>query len=89
MSGSGRVALSDIQECSEGPLGYPGVVGRLTRTSESGQVVLPDVREWSRDPHGCPAVLGRPSRMTGSCRESISEDREILYPDYSKIGIFE
>ena len=57
MSGTGREtltdvqeALSDVRECSEGPLGYPGgplrcleVVGRPSRMSGIGQETLMNV----------------------------------------------
>ena len=33
MSGSGRVAISDVREWSEGSLGCPGVVGWPSRRS--------------------------------------------------------
>ena len=36
LSGSGRLALPDVQEWSGGPPGYPGLVGRPCRMSESG-----------------------------------------------------
>ena len=36
LSGSGRVAVSDVRECSEGPPGCPGVVYRLSQKSGSG-----------------------------------------------------
>ena len=51
MSGSCWVFLQDVREALPvvrewlgGPLGCPGVFGRLTRMSESGQEVLPNVR---------------------------------------------
>ena len=61
MYGSGREALSDVRECSEGPPGCsggplkcPGVVWRPSLMSGSGRETLSDVqealmdaREWS------------------------------------------
>ena len=53
MSGSGREALSHVQEWSGGPSGSSGVVGRPSRMcgrpsrlTGSGRVFLSDVREW-------------------------------------------
>ena len=70
MSGSGREtlpyvgdALSDVQEWSGDPTGYPGVVGRT----------LLDVREWLGGPPGCPGLVGRPSRMFRSGREALAD----------------
>ena len=37
MSGSGRDALPNVRERSEGPPRCPGVVGRASRMSRSGQ----------------------------------------------------
>ena len=67
MSGSGREALSEVREWSGGPLGGPGVVGRLSRMlgvvgrpyrmSESGREALSDVQEALPDFQGwlkCP-----------------------------------
>ena len=80
MSGSCRVSLSDVRECSEGPLGCPGVVGGLTRMSGSGREILPDVWVWlggpsgcAEGPPGCPRVVGCPARMFGSGREALLE----------------
>ena len=71
MSGSGREALSDVQEWSIDPPRCPGVDGRPTRKYGSGRKFLPEVREslsdvrkWSGGPPGCPGVVGRPSRMS-------------------------
>ena len=57
MSGSGREALPDVQEalsnvreCSKGPLGCPRVVGRLSRKFGRGWEAHTDVREWMGDP---------------------------------------
>ena len=54
MSGSSQKALPNVQECSRGPPGCPGVVGRHfrmigrpSRMSRRGREALPDVREWS------------------------------------------
>ena len=43
MSGSCWEALQDVREWSEGPPGFPGVVGRPSRMSGSGREILPDV----------------------------------------------
>ena len=67
MSGSGREAHSDVQECSGGP-----------QMSESGWEALPDIWEWSGVPLGCPGVVGIPSRMSGSGREIFPYIREAL-----------
>ena len=37
MSGSGRESFQDVREWSEGPLGCPGVVCRLSRMSAIGR----------------------------------------------------
>ena len=52
MSVSGREALLDIREFSEGPPGYPGVVERLSWMSGSGWEALPDDQEWLGGPPG-------------------------------------
>ena len=70
MSGSGQVALLDVQEWSRGTPASLGVVGRLSRMSGSGREVLRDVREWSGGSPECPRVVGRPSRMSVSIRRS-------------------
>ena len=44
MFGSGRLALPDVREWSEDPLGYLRVVGRPSRMSRSGWMTHPDVR---------------------------------------------
>ena len=44
MSESGREALPDVRKWSEGPPGFPGVVGMPTRMSGSGREALPVVR---------------------------------------------
>ena len=46
-SGSGRKALAEVREGSEGPPGGPKVVG-------SGREALPEVRDWSGGPPGGP-----------------------------------
>ena len=53
MSGSGLEVILDIRELSEGPPGYPSVVGRPSWMSGSFWESLLDVREWSVDPPGC------------------------------------
>ena len=75
MLGSGRKALLEIRQWSEGPTGYPGVVVRPAQISGSGWVTLLNVREWSGGPPkypgrppGSPRVVGNPSRMSGSAR---------------------
>ena len=65
MSGSCRVSLSDVRECSEGPLGCPGVVGMSSRLSGSCRLALKEVLKWLEDPPGYSAMVGRPSRMCG------------------------
>ena len=82
MSGSGRLALPNVQEWSGDPPVCPGVVGRPSRMSGCGPDTvpnhrkdLPDVQEWSGVPPGCPGVVGRPSRMSGSGREAIHDVR--------------
>ena len=45
MSWSGREAFTDIRECSGGPPGCPGVVGRPSRMSGNGLEAVLDVRE--------------------------------------------
>ena len=47
ISGSGREALPDVWEWSEGPHECLGVVGRPSRMSGSGQEALSDIQEWS------------------------------------------
>ena len=66
MSGVFREALPDVWEWSEGSVGCPGVVGRLSRMSGSGREALPNVLEWS----------GVPSWMSGGCREALPHVRE-------------
>ena len=75
MSGSGRVALSDILEWSGGPPGCPEEDGRPSRMSGSGRESLLDVQEWSGGPPICPGVVGRPYRMSGSGRETLLDVR--------------
>ena len=50
MTGSGLLALLDVQKWSGDPSRCPGVVGRPFRMSGSGREALPDVRKWSGDP---------------------------------------
>ena len=45
-----REALSDVRECSNGPLGCLRVVGRFSRKSGRGWEAHTDVREWTGDP---------------------------------------
>ena len=45
--------------------------------SRSGQDALVDVREWTGCPPGCPGVVGRPLRMSGSCRQTLLDVREL------------
>ena len=51
MSGSGRLALTDVQECSGVPFGWPGVIGRHFRMSGNGREALLEVLKWSKGPH--------------------------------------
>ena len=51
---SGRAALPDVQECSEGHSRCQGVVERPSRMFVSGWEALLDVREWLGGPPRCP-----------------------------------
>ena len=70
MSGSGQVALPDVQVWSGDPAECPGVVGgppdvrEGSRMSRRGREALPNVRALSEGPHGCLGVVGRPSWMS-------------------------
>ena len=46
-AGSGRIALPEVREASEGSSGGPGVVVRPFRRSGSGRKTFTVVREWS------------------------------------------
>ena len=86
MTGSGSVALGDVQEWSGGPPGCPRMVGRPSRMSGCGWDdlvdlrvrldALGDVREWSECPWGFPGVVGRPFRLSGSGRVALGDVRE-------------
>ena len=58
----GREALSDVRDWSRGLSG--------------GREAHPDVRERSGGPPGCPILVGRLFRMSGSDRETLSNDWE-------------
>ena len=73
--GSGREDLPDVLECSGGPPGSPGVIGRPTQMSASGREALRYALEWSGSPSGCPGMVGSPSLMFGSGREVLPEVR--------------
>ena len=64
MSGSDPVALGDVRECSGGPPGCPGVIGRPSRMSGCDREALPDVRVWSGGLPGCPRVV---EMLSGIC----------------------
>ena len=53
MSGSGRVALRDVQEWSGGPPGSRAVVVRPYQMSVSCREFLPEVQKWTGGPPGC------------------------------------
>ena len=81
MSGSGREALPDFREWSEGPPGYPGGVGSPSLLYGSGREALPDVRKWSGGPPGFPGMVGRPSRMSGNGRKALPDVRVAFSDD--------
>ena len=64
MSGSGGIAIPNVQEWSGGSPGSPGVVGRPSGMSGSDREVLPDARERSGGPHGYPGVVGMISQIS-------------------------
>ena len=78
MCESGREALPDVREWSDGPPECPGVVGRPSWMSGSGRVALPDVREWLGNPAGCLGVVWRPSQMSKSGWETLPDVHEAL-----------
>ena len=59
ISGSGREALSNVQEALPDTQEWSGDPHEFAR----GRDALPDVREWSGVPSGCPEVVGRLSRI--------------------------
>ena len=65
MSGSGRVALSDVREWSKGYPECPVVVGRPSWMSGSCREALPYFWEWLRNPPSCPGVVGDPPGCLG------------------------
>ena len=69
-----RQALSDVRECSEGPHGCPGVVGRPSRMSGSGRAAI----QMTRNVRETPLDVREACRMSGSGRKAIPDVREWL-----------
>ena len=74
MSGSGRLALPDVQEWSAVPSECPAVNGRPSRMSGNGREALSNVREWWESLTDI-RVFWRPSRMYGSGRDAFTNVR--------------
>ena len=76
MSGSGREALQCVREWSRGPLGSPGLVGRLSRSAG----VVGRLSRMSK-------VVGRNSLVFRSDREVLPDVRDWSEGPFGRPGV--